>query len=348
MLRDRTGCGYVTSVALFIATSCTTMDARTPGAAPDVPAAGAPSVADPSLQPLAAYDAPGASVLPPLPGHSARVVVHEEVNEAENLFFTDDGRLFVSGGEDIYEIERMSDGTFKKTDHFDEDCLVEGIVRSGQYLYGVCTRNNDDSLPAFLIAGELTAKPVFRTIAPLAAASGPNGVTVDPEGRIYITYSLTNQIARVTLASPLEVERSEIWADNLLLANGIKYQDQALYVTVLDATLVSRFLRIAVLPDGSAGWPEPLYARWLTVLNDSIAFEGGFILTDFLKGTLIFWDERRGAYAETPAGTFYGPTALAQGRPPMFNARQLIVAEKGTFLVRDEIDGDLVSSYQLP
>jgi hypothetical protein len=371
MSRDRTGCGYVTNAVLLIAAGCTSVDAHLQDHAQ---AAGSPAVAVATLQPSTfdatqaagapadpvassppsaafrafAAGAAGPSVRPPVPGRSARTVLHQELNEAENLFFTEDGRLFVSGGEDIYEIKRAPDGTFTKTDHFDEDCLVEGIVRSGQYLYGVCTLNNDDSQPSFLIAGELSAQPVFRTIAPLDAGSIPNGMTVDAEGRIYITETLTHQIVRVTLASPLEVKRTEVWAGDILFVNGIKYLDHAMYVTMLDATLVSRFLRIPMLPDGSAGRPERLYARLLTVLDDIIVFDGGFIITDFLKGTLIFWDARRGAYAETPAQTFYGPTSLVQGQPPMFTERQLIVAEKGMYLVRDECDGDLLSAYQLP
>jgi hypothetical protein len=203
-------------------------------------------------------------------------------------------------------------------------------------------------MPAFLIAGELTEKPVFRTIAPLASGTVANGMTLDPEGRLYITYTLTHQIVRVTFASPLEVERIDVWADGVLLVNGIKYVDHAMYVTMLDLTLVGRLLRIPMLQDGSAGEPEGLYERPLTVLDDILPFDGGIIVTDFLKGTLIFWDEQRGAYAETPEQTFYGPTSLALGQPPMFDARQLIVAEKGAFLVRDEVEGDLLSAYQLP
>ena len=296
------------------------------------------------LQPLALTE----GVREPLPGRRARTILHQKVNEAENLFFTEDGRLFVSGGEDIYEFERAADGTFSKTDYFDEDCLVEGIVRSGNHLYGVCTLNDDADAKTFLIAGELSAQPKFRSIAPLPPASIPNGMTVDDEGRIYIAVSQTNRILRLTMASPLEVARTEVWAENLSIVNGIKYVDHALYVTTLELTLISRFLRIPVRPDGSAGEPEELYQRALTCLDDVIAFDGGFIITDFVNGTLIFWDEQRGAYAETPRGTFYGPTSLAQGQPPLFDARQLIVAEKGLYLVRDEWNGDLLSRYQLP
>jgi hypothetical protein len=317
------------------------------GAAPVTPRSDAAGPTD-GLSSLELGATTGTRVQGLLPGRSSRTVVHEAVNEAENLFFTEDGRLFVSGGEDIYEITRDGFGTFKKSDHFDENCLVEGIVRSGNYLYGVCTANNDASFSAFLIAGELTKDPVFRTIAALDKASIPNGITVGPEGQLFITYTLKNQILRVTLSSPLQVERTEIWADNLAAANGIKYVDQAMYVTVLDGDLVGRFLRIPVLADGSAGTPVRLFERALTVLDDVLALDDGFIITDFLKGTLIFWDAARGVYGETPGQTFYSPTAIAQGRPPMFTERQLLVTEKGTLLLRDEVNGDLLSMYQLP
>ena len=342
MACDRSKRRYAVTLALLSVASCTsagrvTEDADEPLATYAMTAGAAAAVAPSS-----------SSVRAPLPGRSARKVLHPQINEAENLFFTEDGRLFVSGAEDIYEITRAADGRFIKTDHFDEDCLVEGIVRSGQYLYGVCTQNNSDDQASFLIAGELSAEPSFHSIAPLEPGSIPNGMTVDDEGRIYITLSVSNRIVRVTLASPLAVERTEVWAEQLSIANGIKYVDRALYVSVLEPTLISRLLRIPLLADGSAGKPEPLYERAVTVLDDIEPFDGGFIITDFVNGTLIFWNASRGAYAETPRGTFYGPTSLARGRPPMFDDRQLIVAEKGLYLVRDEWNGDLLSSYQLP
>lgn len=281
-----------------------------------------------------------------LPGQAARRVVDEQLNEAENLFFTEDGRLFVSGAEDIFEIHQRPDGTFTKSDHFAENCIVEGIVERQGYLYGGCWRLGDPR--TFLIAGELTADPVFKIIAPLESGGIPNGMTVDPEGRIYIADSLKNQIVRLTLGSPLKVARSEIWAANLPSVNGLKYVDGAIYATGLEITLQARFGRIPVLADGRAGAFESLLSRGVTVLDDIEPFEGGFIVTDFLKGTLLFWDAQRGLYAETPARTFYGPTSVALARGPMFGARQLIVAEKGNFLLRNESKGDLLSVYRLP
>jgi hypothetical protein len=350
------GSHAVFGLVLLLSAACTELGGEGPGEHPDSPAAGS-SRAD-TLDQLHAQrlartgPTAGASDTQPalrklLPGTSARTVLHDQVNEAENLFFTEDGRLFVSGGEDIYEIKRTADGKFTKTDHFDEDCLVEGIVRKDNYLYGVCWFIKDLTGRAFLIAGELTEAPVFRTIAELDTGTIPNGMAVDPEGRIFVTYSGTNQIARLTLAAPMQLEREEIWLD-LQGVNGLKILDGSLYVTLINRSLVGEFVRIPVRPDGSAGKPEQLYRRALTVLDDIEPFDDGFVITDFLKGTLIFWDEPRGVYAETPAQTFYGPTSLAQGRPPMFTERELIVAEKGTFLVRDEKRGDLLSKYVLP
>lgn len=173
-------------------------------------------------------------------------------------------------------------------------------------------------------------------------------MALDPDGRIYITYWVVNQIVRVTLATPLEVSTIEVWADGLPFVNGIKYADRALYVTTLDDALTSSLVRVPVLEDGRAGKPKRLYDRPVSVLDDISVFAGGFVITDFGNGTLIFWNESRGVYAETPLWTFYGPTSLVVGQAPMFNSTQLIVAEKGTLGVRDEADGDLVSVYHLP
>jgi hypothetical protein len=334
----------LSGLALVTAASC----ASVPEDAPDT----ASEAADPAepTDALRLAAAAGPSQPPPLPGRSARRVLHQEINEAENLFFTEDGRLFISSTEDIYEIKRAADGSFTKTDHFDGDCTVEGIVRSQSYLYGVCwSLKLDLSIQSFLIGGELGAKPVFRILGELEKDVVANGMTVDPEGRVYITYTTgTGEIVRLTFSEPLKLARKEVWARDLPNVNGIKYRNGAMYVTLLSAGLSGQLARVPVLADGSAGKSELLYDRWLTVLDDILPFQDGFIVTDFLKGTLIFWDQTRGVYAETPSGTFYGPTSLARGAPPLFNERQLLVAEKGTFLIRDERRGDLLSVYQLP
>lgn len=307
----------------------------------------AAEAAPPAVPELAAVAGP--TVQAPLPGDSARTVLTRGVDEAENLFFTEDGRLFVSSAENIFEIKRGVGGLIK-TDHFDEDCVVEGIVRSENYLYGVCwTLDQRLNAQSFLIGGELTADPAFRIIATLDKGAVANGMTVDPEGRVYLTYTTSvGQIVRLNFSAPLKLQSTEIWASDLPNVNGIKYVDGSMYVTLLNDSLTSEFVRIPVLEDGSAGATQSLFQRWLTVFDDVLPFEGGFILTDFLKGTLIFWDPARGAYAETPSGTFHGPTSLARGRPPLFTERQLVVAEKGMFLIRGERNGDLLSMYQLP
>jgi hypothetical protein len=285
-----------------------------------------------------------------LPGSAARTVVHERVNEAENLFFTEDGRLFVSGSEDIYEIERTPDGQYTRTDYFDEECVVEGIVRQENYLYGVCwTLERDLSTRSFLVAGELTDKPRFRRILELDDGVVPNGMTFDSEGRLYVTYTtVAGQIVRFTFDAPTVVTRKEVWGSELSNVNGIKYHGGAMYITMLSPLLMGQFARVPLRADGSAGETEILYERWFTVLDDVLPFGEGFIISDFLNGTLIFWSPAQGVFAETPTGTFVGPTSIARGKPPMFDASQLLVPEKGTFLIRDEEDGDRLSSYQMP
>lgn len=290
--------------------------------------------------------APSGETSQALPGKVARTIVDQQVDEAENLFFTDDGRLFVSSNHDIFEFKQSPDGKFEKRDHFHEECVVEGIVESRGYLYGVCWRLKGLTLQSYFIAGELTRDPTFRIIADLEREGIPNGMTVDPAGRIYAADSINNEIVRWTLAAPLELAREEIWIRHAGV-NGLKYVDGSIYTSRLDPSLVSYLDRIPMRSDGSAGTPERLYSRALTVLDDIEPFDGGFVITDFLAGTLIFWDPQRGVYGETPRKTFYGPSAVAIGQPPMFTERQLLVTEKGNFLILGETQGDLLSTYQL-
>ena len=72
-------------------------------------------------------------------GSESETIV-DGVLESESLFFTADGRLFVSGGNGVYEIIQNGVGDYIKLDMFHENCLVEGIIQRYDYLYAVCSK----------------------------------------------------------------------------------------------------------------------------------------------------------------------------------------------------------------
>jgi hypothetical protein len=282
-------------------------------------------------------------------GPDARVTLVPDIPEAENLFFTPDGRLFVSGGENVFEVTRDAAGRWSKTDLFDESCLVEGITYSNGFLYGVCSRTELATFAdAYLLAGELTQHPRMEIIGRLDALGIPNGLASDARGALYTTYSGLGAIAKIVLSAPLRLERVEIWSrDELPAANGLRFVGGFAYFTALDLDgLSARFGRIPVRPDGTAGAAEFLAERALTVFDDLAAYGDGFLIADYVNGSVLSWKDGN-VVAETPPATFMAPTAVALGRPPLFAPNQLLVTEKGIIFVTGEIDGDRLSLYEL-
>jgi hypothetical protein len=282
-------------------------------------------------------------------GPDARVTLVADIPEAENLFFTPDGRLFVSGGENVFEIARDGAGGWSKTDIFHEPCLVEGITYSGGFLYGVCSRTELATFAeAYLLAGELSPNPRMEIIGRLDDLGIPNGLASDASGALYTTYSGLGAIAKIVLSAPLRFERVEIWSrDELPAANGLRFAGGFAYFTALDLEgLAARFGRVPVLADGTAGRAEFLAARELTVFDDLAAYGDGFLITDYVAGSVLFWKDGN-VVAETPPATFLAPTAVALGKPPLFAPNQLLVTEKGIIFVTGEVDGDRLSIYEL-
>src|SRR5262245_35898712 len=83
--------------------------------------------------------------------------------DAENAVFSDDGRLFVSGGEKVYEIVSASGG-FAAQPIYAGTCNFTGLVVRDGYLYTSCVAGPVGEAPAYLLATPLSAKPELQII----------------------------------------------------------------------------------------------------------------------------------------------------------------------------------------
>lgn len=294
-------------------------------------------------------------------GSDSQTIV-DNLPESENLFFTEDGRLFVSGGESVFEIIQSTTGEYVKLDMFNGQCLVEGIIQRYDYLYAVCSKTNlSEFADSYLLAAQISQQSpmidevieagvhplmTLQVIASMESVGIPNGMEVDEAGYLYIADSGKGDIVRVTLATPTEVSAIEIWSESIApFVNGLEWVGDELYFTGLKAgTLNSVFGRVQRNPDGSAGSSEVLYQRASTVLDDLVYDGEGFIITDYLRGSLLYWQEGK-VVAETPADTFFAPTAVVQAQPPMFDSNALVVTEKGIIFNGNPRLGNKVGLY---
>ncbi|MDX1498127.1 MAG: hypothetical protein R3352_11265, partial [Salinisphaeraceae bacterium] len=102
------------------------------------------------------------------------------IPDAENILFTPEGRLFVSGGLNVYEISKMPDGGFIATAIADAECNFTGLVLRENHLYAVCGDSR-------FFAGEITATPVLTQIYTVTESRCiPNGASLGPYGKIYV------------------------------------------------------------------------------------------------------------------------------------------------------------------
>jgi hypothetical protein len=256
------------------------------------------------------------------------------VTAAEDVLFSADGRLFVTGNDGVYELTRDRSGAVQATNLLaGQPCIFTGIVEVQRMLYVTCADYTNSYVFASSLAGEPPA-PSFRTIDTLKGTVLANEIAADPDGRIYVAASLEAEILRLTLSTddPFTVSAHEVWllTPSGIFPNGLKYADSRIYWT---DSLGGSVNAAAILRDGTAG---PI-ARFVDLgdgfFDDLYVNSNGTILVaSYLLGTLRLYGPPSlgGLLAQTPQGAFVNPADVlpARGRFGL-GANDLVVADKG-------------------
>ncbi len=262
------------------------------------------------------------------------------IPDAENILFTPEGRLFVSGGLNVYEITKLPDGQFIATPIADSECGFTGLVQKDDMLYAVCGDSR-------LFAGKITNTPVLTQIYTFAENMCiPNGAALGPDGRIYVVDEPLNvcvpdpRIVRLTIDpdDPFNIIEQETWVQGgplglmflnldqtLRFPNGLARIGNTFYST--DGGVV---FSVELMEDGSAGDPtslffEPTAHDDLSVTDD----QKSLLVTDFFLGKIVHLDLQGNVLQQTNPLTFAFPSAVQQARPPMFEPGDILVTEKG-------------------
>jgi hypothetical protein len=315
----------VSTLALFACVSVASFTGLGCSSAPDGSSA-APSsgAAEPNGTPQTVGQTGAASEALSFAG--SRETVVDGVAAAENLMFSDTGRLFVTGDDGIYELTRdASDDVTKTVVAPATTCKFAGMSEIGGVLYAACYDQTGSN--SYLYAAELDPVPQFRSIYTLSGVALANGVAADSQGRLYVADSFDGTLLRLGLAptDPFAVATKETFVakGSNILPNGLKFFGGAIYYT--DFVSIKR---VPLLPDGSAG-PIATLDTQLTFFDDLYVDARRILVANFLFGTVELLTPGGIDLFDTAAFTFEGPSAVipAAGRLG-FSENDLLITEK--------------------
>jgi len=261
-----------------------------------------------------------------------------DIVDAENLVFAPNGRLFVSGSRNVYEVTKAADGSFASRALSAVECGFTGLAVARNHLYATC---GDGQLFAARLDGDAALAPIFQMTGMCIA----NGTAVGADGRLYVVDEPLNclpgdpKIVALTIdaADPMRIVAEQVWVqgaptgllwvgqDNVFkFPNGLVRDGDTFYGT--DGGSV---FSVELQDDGSAGTVTPLFFEPTAHDDLGLAFDDGLLVTDFFKGRIVLLSRDGELLQETLPGTFVEPSSARLGQPPMFEPTDILVTDKG-------------------
>lgn len=260
-----------------------------------------------------------------------------DLPSAENLTFSPEGRLFVSGGFGVFEIGRDAAGAYQASPIAPECGAAAGLAVRAGVLYAVCSGQR-------LFAGRLLAQPQLKPVFDFTGMCIPNGMSVGPDGHLYVVDEPLNVCVpdpkivrlRIDAGDPLRILGQETWVQGSALGqlhlgignvlrfpNGLQRRGNRFFGT--DGGSV---YAVDWLPDGGAGPVQPL--SFQVAVHDDLGIAGeNLLVTDFATGRILLLSAQGEQLQSTARLLFSFPSSVRLGRPPLFRSDDILVTETG-------------------
>ena len=304
----------------------------------------------------------------------------EKLPDAENAFFTSSGRLFITGGNAVYEItgENSSVRIF-----YDGTGIFGGMAQSGKWLYVVYAATKESmsavDLNAFIATGDFSSLTdiflkktviradlsleaddmVFEEVCVLEDVFLPNGMAADSGGNIYITdgpFLPKGQIIRLTVTDQVKpVVKQETWLtykDGAYSPNGIVIRDNVVYFTdfVMASAKSAQVKKVSIL-NGRPGTVETIYSTaGLFDDLDAGIYRNAPVLAvaNYAGNSIILVSPAGGTGIKIYSSMLASPSSVHFGTGVLFDTNELIITEKGLLYDYYSTLGNRVDLMTLP
>lgn len=269
------------------------------------------------------------------------------IRAAENIRKTSDGRIFVTGREGLFELTQAPSGALTATIAAAHPAAstnptlcnyYAGLAQLQDWMFFVCVRMSGLSLRtlSFTDAGELLAYSLkdkrvvsIMSLSDYQFANGldsiitENAIIIANEDFFLSSGGVSKAHIDFSSGQPVLLDYQHHWinaAHGVRSANGVRFIDNTVYLTD-----IGRFKRVLLSNDGTPTLAETLY-RNATVLDDFDVVCRGFLLTDFVKGRLIYVPMNSNDPPLTASG-LSTPSAILGDATPLLPKHEILVTE---------------------
>lgn len=262
-----------------------------------------------------------------------------DLPDLENLHPASNGRLFVSGQQNLYEILADGAGGYRAQPLFAGNQGCSGLAESQGLLYLLCqgspaSGGTDFSGLFVLELGNPQASP--QHLYTLTGMTLPNGLVAGPGHTLYVTdgpVAAEPKIVRLQLdpADLRRVLRQDTWLTTFPeFPNGLALLGGSLYTTLYNpGTATGHVARVDIQPDGTAAAPVLLFASG--IMDDlNATTDHRLLVTDWQKNRLFEMTPEGRQLRTTDEGSFAQPSSVDIGGPPLFAKPVALVTERYT------------------